>query len=139
MGGTFGLEALEDVFAQLDGTGMFLNGYGGRRFSMDWAGSAPLLSCPLEQAQDAEMPEHLCHGDLLAQVGEIHLGSRDGGRTRQLDRCWHGLYGGRSRGDHLLDGDSIPFVAHGFVVASLRCQGCCRCRLVPVLRGAVPQ
>ena len=79
MGGTFGLEALEDVFAQLDGTGMLFDGHGGRRFGMDRTRATPLLSRPFEQAQDAEMPEHLYHGDLLTQEGEIHLGSCDGG------------------------------------------------------------
>jgi hypothetical protein len=32
------------------------------------------------------MPEHLFHVDSLAQVGEIHFGSRDDGQVWQLDR-----------------------------------------------------
>ena len=78
LGGTLGLKALEDVFAQLDRTGMFSGGHGGRRLGMDRTGPAPLLTCPLEQAQGAEVAEDSFHGDLLAQVREVHLGSRDG-------------------------------------------------------------
>ena len=79
LGGTIGLKTLEDVFAQLDRASMFLGGHGGRRFAMDRTRSAALLTCPLEQAQDAQVAEHLFHGDLLAQVQEVHPGSRDGG------------------------------------------------------------
>ena len=86
MGGTLGLETLEDVFAQLDRTGMFLDGHGGRRFGMDRTGTAPLFRGPLEQAPNAQVPEYLFHGDLLAQVDEIHLGSRRGRRARRIDR-----------------------------------------------------
>src|SRR5215471_11824181 len=91
---------------------------------MDGTRATSLLSCPLEQTQDAEMPEHLCHGDLLAQVCKIYFGSRDGGCLGSIDTCGDGLYAASSRGDHLLCRDFIPFVAHGFAVAGLRFQGC---------------
>src|SRR6266436_5328315 len=38
VGGTIGLETLEDVFAQLDRTGMFLGRHGGRRFDVNGTG-----------------------------------------------------------------------------------------------------
>ena len=75
LGGAIGLETVEEIFTQLDRTGIFLDGHGGRRFGMDRTGTTPLLSFASGQAQDAQVLEYLFHGDLLAQEGEIHFGS----------------------------------------------------------------
>ncbi len=75
VGGAFDLETMKNVFAQMNGTGVFFDGNGGRRFGMNRTGTAPLLSFALEQAQNSQVLEYLFYGDLLAKEGEIQFGS----------------------------------------------------------------
>ncbi len=115
-----GLEALADVLAQMNGEGAFAIA----GLAMLGTGAAALLTSAAQHFEEAQVAQHLFHGDLLAHEGEIDLLS---GRCRGRRGCFAGgsidrrrnrVYAGISRGDHLLCGN-VPFVARGFFVGEV--------------------
>ena len=65
-----GVEALEDVLAQMDGEGSLAI----RGVAVDGAGTAALLAAAAQLVEQTQMLKHLFHGHLLAQECEVHLG-----------------------------------------------------------------
>ena len=82
VGGAVGLEALEDIFAEVDRAGRLAGGRIGCRGGMEGTGAAALLRAALEEAQDAQVFQDLVQGDLLAEESEVDFGSVHAGRRR---------------------------------------------------------
>ena len=83
VGAAVGVEALEDVLAQMGGEGAL--GIVGR--AVDRAGAAPLLATAAQAAEQSQVFEDLLHGDLLTQESEINFGACAGfGRSWRVDR-----------------------------------------------------
>ena len=78
MDGAIGLEALADVLAEVDGEGPLVVG----GLAVDGTDAAALLAGAAQLVEQAEMTEHLLHGDLATNQGEVDLGSGGGVQSR---------------------------------------------------------
>ncbi len=72
MHGAVGLKALEDALAEVDGQGVVAVG----RLGMHRARPTPLLARTVELLEQSQVAQHLFQGDLPAQEGVVHAGSR---------------------------------------------------------------
>ena len=66
-----GVEALENVLAQIGRE----RGLRIARIAVDGARSAALAATATQLAEQSQMLKHLLHGHLLAQEGEVYLGT----------------------------------------------------------------
>src|SRR6266853_419390 len=110
---TVGLEALEDVLAEVDGERVVAI----RGVTVDRTRTTTLLAAAVQLVEQAEVVQHLFEGDLAAQERVVHARAcRSRWGRGRIDRSGRGRYAGIGRGDHLLGGN-FPFVAHGLFVA----------------------
>src|SRR5258708_5154861 len=115
--GAVGLEALEDVLAEVDGEGVVAIG----GVTVYRTGTTSLLAAAVQLVKQIEVAQHLFEGELAAQrrVFPARPGGNRWGRRRRVARSGRRRYAGIGRGDHLLCG-SFPFVARGLFVAGRR-------------------
>ena len=72
LGGTVRLEALKNVFAQVDGEGPV----GVFGLAVDGTTAATLVSSATQIGEQPKLCQRLLHGDLLAKEGEVDPRSR---------------------------------------------------------------